>query len=249
MGNVTSTVISGLTPGTAYSFDVRAINAVGTGTVASAKSTSVSPTATVPGAPAIGAITAGNASATVRWTAPTNIGGSAITGYSVRAYTGTGTVVFSTTAVGNVTSTVITGLTNGTAYTFDVRAVNLVGTGASSARSGAVTPAAAGAVPSAPTIGTAASGVSTDTAITAAVPWTPALTGAAATGFVVIAQRVDTTTNALIGQPIQSAGLPATQRNFTMTLTTAGSYTFTVKATNAAGSSLASAVSNRVTAR
>ena len=38
-----------------------------------------------------------------------------------------------TVAVPNVTNTVITGLTNGTAYNFVVRAVNAVGAGTSSA--------------------------------------------------------------------------------------------------------------------
>ena len=41
-------------------------------------------TATPPGAPTIGTATAGNASALVRWTAPANNGGSAITGYLIR---------------------------------------------------------------------------------------------------------------------------------------------------------------------
>src|SRR5262249_54006461 len=45
---------------------------------------------TVPGAPAIGAATAGNASATVRWTAPVTNGGSPVTGYLVRVLDSTG---------------------------------------------------------------------------------------------------------------------------------------------------------------
>ncbi len=42
------------------------------------------PVVTAPGAPAIGTASPGNASATVRWTAPSNNGGSAITGFSVK---------------------------------------------------------------------------------------------------------------------------------------------------------------------
>jgi hypothetical protein len=60
---------------------------------------------------------------------------------SVRAFAGT--VLARTQAVtGNVGTATITGLTNGTAYTFDVAAVSAAGTGAFSARSTAVTPVA-----------------------------------------------------------------------------------------------------------
>src|SRR4029079_19194629 len=48
--------------------------------------------AVAPGAPVIGAAVAGNASAVVNWTAPTDNGGSAITGYDVQAFAGTSTV-------------------------------------------------------------------------------------------------------------------------------------------------------------
>ncbi|HYO39331.1 MAG TPA: Ig-like domain-containing protein [Nocardioidaceae bacterium] len=138
--SATSAVIGQLTNGTSYSFKVAAVNAQGEGRP-SAASNVVTPTAplTVPGAPTIGAPTAANASATVRWTAPASNGGSAITGYSVRVFNGA-TQVGTPRVVGNVTSTVVTGLTNGTAYTFDVAAINSVGTGTVSGRSAAATP-------------------------------------------------------------------------------------------------------------
>ena len=120
-GSATSLAVTGLTNGTSYTFTVAATNAAGTGP-ASARSAAVTP-ATVPTAPAIGVPTRGNASATVRWTAPTNTGGSAITGYTVRVYTGTSTTVLKTvTAAGSATSLAVTGLTNGTSYTFTVAA-------------------------------------------------------------------------------------------------------------------------------
>lgn len=96
------------------------------------------PVRTAPGAPAILSPTAGRASATVRWTAPTN-GGAAILGYRVRAYAG-GKLVTTKLVVGRVQSTVVTGLRNGTAYTFDVAAANRVGIGPVWKRSAAVTP-------------------------------------------------------------------------------------------------------------
>jgi hypothetical protein len=134
----TSFVVTGLTNGTSYTFRVLAVNSVGS-SAASAASNAVTP-ATVPGAPTIGAPTAGDASATVRWTAPTNTGGAAISGYSVRTFSGTTLVKTDAVPVG--TSAVISGLTNGTAYTFDVAATNSAGTGTFSGRSTAVTPTA-----------------------------------------------------------------------------------------------------------
>jgi hypothetical protein len=134
----TSAVVGGLTNGTAVTFTVQAVNAVGTGPE-SAPSAPVTPV-TTPGAPVIGTAVAGNAQATVAWTAPVNTGGSAVTSYQVEVRTGT-TVVRTVTGIApTATSTVVTGLTNGTAYNFRVRAVNAVGLGAFSAASNPVTP-------------------------------------------------------------------------------------------------------------
>jgi len=136
----TTASVTGLTNGTAYTFKVTATNAVGTGP-ASASSNSVTPAApTVPGAPTGVTAGAGNAQATVSWTAPSN-GGSAITGYTVTPFIGT-TAQTPTTVTGSppATTASVTGLTNGTAYTFTVAATNAVGTGPASAASAAVTP-------------------------------------------------------------------------------------------------------------
>jgi hypothetical protein len=69
----------------------------------------------------------------VTWTAPASNGGSAITGYRVRAYAGT-TLSRTQLVTGNVGSVVVTGLINGNSYQFDVAAINGVGTGAASAK-------------------------------------------------------------------------------------------------------------------
>lgn len=81
---------------------------------------------------------AGNAAATVSWTAPASGGGSPVTGYTVEVTPAGGAAT--TRTVGNVTTTSVTGLTNGTSYTFRVAATNAGATGAFSAVSNAVTP-------------------------------------------------------------------------------------------------------------
>ncbi|MFL6034592.1 MAG: fibronectin type III domain-containing protein, partial [Gaiellaceae bacterium] len=82
--------------------------------------------ATAPGAPTLNSATAGNASATLNWTAPASTGGSAITGYKVYRGTASGGETLLTT-LGNVTSWSDAGLTNGVPYYYKVTAVNAVG--------------------------------------------------------------------------------------------------------------------------
>jgi VCBS repeat-containing protein len=94
--------------------------------------------ATVPGLPSSVSAAAGDARATVEWSAPAFTGGTPITGYTVTASPGGRTCTWTS---GPLTCA-ITGLTNGTAYTFTVRATNAVGTGAVSSASTAVTPSA-----------------------------------------------------------------------------------------------------------
>jgi LPXTG-motif cell wall-anchored protein len=84
--------------------------------------------------------TAGNTSAVVSWSAPTSDGGSVITGYTVTSSPGGLTA---TTTGATTTTATVSGLTNGTPYTFRVVATNAVGGSPPSAASVAVTPAAA----------------------------------------------------------------------------------------------------------
>ena len=131
----TSHLVTGLTNGTPYTFTVTATNGVGTGP-ASAASNSVTP-ATVPGAPIIGLANAGNALATVTFSAPASNGGSPITGYTAISNPAGGV---DSNAGTTSTSHVVAGLTNGTPYTFTVTAQNALGTSAPSAASNSVTP-------------------------------------------------------------------------------------------------------------
>jgi uncharacterized protein (TIGR02145 family) len=89
---------------------------------------------TVPGPPTSVTASAGNASASVAFVAPTNNGGSAITGYTVTSSPG------GITATGTTSPINVTGLTNGTAYTFTIVATNAIGNSSPSTASSAVTP-------------------------------------------------------------------------------------------------------------
>ena len=88
----------------------------------------------LPSAPGNVNAIAGNASATVSWTPPTFDGGSGISSYTVTTSPGGATQ----SVGGNTTSAVVTGLTNGTAYTFTVTAVNGVGANQSPASTAVV---------------------------------------------------------------------------------------------------------------
>jgi hypothetical protein len=225
--------VTGLTNGTPYTFSVTATNAVGTGP-ASARSAGVTP-ATRPGAPGIGQPVRGDRSAVVRWTAPAVTGGTPITGYTVGVHRGT-TLVRTVPAGPRATSLTVTGLTNGTQYTFSVIAANAVGPGPASARSAVVTPATR---PGAPAIGKPTAGNGS-----AVVRWAaPAVTGGApVTGYAVRAYRGTTLVRTV------AAGPRATSVTVTG-LTNGTPYTFTVTAANAVGPGPASARSAVVTPR
>ncbi len=130
-GGITATgtsspiTVTGLTNGVAYTYTVTATNAVGAGTSSGASSAVTSPI-TAPGTPTTISASGGNGSATLSFTAPTNTGGSAITGYIVTASPG------GITATGTSSPITVTGLTNGVAYTYTVTATNAVGAGTSS---------------------------------------------------------------------------------------------------------------------
>ena len=89
----------------------------------------------VPGAPTSVMATAGNAQVSVAFAAPASDGGADITSYTVTSSPG------SLTATGSTSPITVNGLTNGTPYTFTVKATNIRGVG-SGTTSSSVTPQA-----------------------------------------------------------------------------------------------------------
>ena len=139
-GTATSCTITGLTNGSHYIFQVAATNSAGTGSYSSS-STSVTPAPpSAPGAPTLGATTATETGITVNWTAPTNNGGSPITGYTVTVTDTAGNVIGTCTSTG--TSCTVSPLTPGTIYTVSLTATNALGQGTAATKS--VATAAAG---------------------------------------------------------------------------------------------------------
>ena len=84
--------------------------------------------------------TGGDSSATVAWTAPAD-GGSPLTGYTITPFAGT-TALTPLTVAAPATGAKVGGLTDGTSYTFVVKATNAIGDSPASTASGAVTPRA-----------------------------------------------------------------------------------------------------------
>jgi hypothetical protein len=219
--------ITGLTNGTAYIFSVQASNTVGTGP-ASSPSNSVTPS-DAPGAPTNVTATAGNAQAIVSFLAPSSNGGSAITGYTVTSNPPAGTDI----NAGSTASThTINGLINSTVYTFSVQATNTAGTGPASSPSNSVTPLD---VPGTPTnVTTTAGNAKAKVSFSA-----PASNGGSAiTGYTV-------TSNPPAGTDVNDGSTLLAHTITGLTIGTA--YTFSVQATNAAGTGFATSPSNSVT--
>ncbi|HSP80135.1 MAG TPA: fibronectin type III domain-containing protein [Myxococcaceae bacterium] len=211
--STTLATVTGLTNGTAYTFTVRALNAVGAGP-ASAASSPVTPRS-IPGAPRNVATTPGDGQVMVQWEAPASDGGGSLTGYKVTISPGDQTV----SVDGATSSTTFTGLTNGTAYSFSVRALNDRGEGP--AASSTATPRT---VPTTPVEVLVTPGDGQ-----AMVAWQrPGSDGGSPlTGYSVELQPGD-----------QTLTVEASTLSTTVTgLTNGTKYTLTVRALNAAGSS------------
>ena len=232
----TSATVTGLTNGTAYVFQVRAVNAAGLG--AFGQAAAVTPRTTA-AAPTSVQGTSGNGQVSLVWTAPVSNGGAAITDYAVE-YSGDGGNTWSAFADGTSTATsaTVTGLTNGTAYVFQVRAVNAAGLGAFG-QSAAVTPLPLAAAP------TRLTGRAGDGSV--ALAWTaPANTG----GLPIVNYVVQYSTN--YSGNVNTASWTKTtsgsnQSRVTVAVPRGVTYVFRVAAVTAGGEGALSAVSPALT--
>ncbi|TXR57995.1 cell wall-binding repeat-containing protein [Quadrisphaera setariae] len=148
-GSDLQATITGLPAGTGSGVRVRAVTSNAGLYGATGLETVTTPAAT-PGAPTAVTAVAGNGQAGLSWTAPLVTGAGPVTDYEVTP-TAVGGAALAPVLVGSAaTTTTITGLTNGTGYTFTVKAKNSAGLGTASAASTAVTPAAPPAAPAPP---------------------------------------------------------------------------------------------------
>jgi hypothetical protein len=227
-GSAGSAFVGGLTNGQQYTFTVAAINAKGLGL----QSLHTAPViAGAPGPPTSIIAVPGNGAAGLLWQAA-NGNGSTVDAYVVRAYEG----LFLAKQVlvpASSSSAILSGLSNGTTYTFNVAAANNNGLGPNSMMTEGITVGA----PRDPTGVTATAGVRQAT-----VQWkAPSIdNGSPITGYAV--------TPILDSAPQPPQVFPRNATTETVTGLLGGrSYTFTVAAINARGSSAQSAASNAIT--
>jgi titin len=224
VGDTTTCTISGLTDGITYYVSIQSENAVGwsgrsTPRVPATPSVDPSAVSDVTGVP-------GDGQVTVSWT-PGSTGGSSITNYNIWYSSGGSHTEFNR-STSTATSATVNGLTNGTAYSFEVYAVNANGTGPASSPSTPVTPTGP-SITSSPLPGgeVGVTYASTSTAGGGTTPYTWTITN----GSLPPGLAVSPSTGAVAGTP-----------------TTAGTYHFDLTATDALQGTASQAESVVVTA-
>lgn len=239
LATATSASLTKLVNGTTYTVKIQAKTAKG---LSLSSGNENGTPATVPVAPKTATAVKGSSSGSVvvTWTQAASTatkpadGGAALSRYEVTVKQGT-TVLDTYNVVPALTTKTISGLTNGTAYTFSVVAVNEVGNSVAKV-SAAATPST---TPGAPTIGTSLSATGATAATSLTAKWTaPSSTGGSAiTGYEIKVYLDGVQVGAAKTATASSTSLVVTG------LTTKKAYTFTVAAKNINGTGTASAQS------
>jgi hypothetical protein len=226
---VFTNTINGLTNALSYVFYVVAQNIAGN----SVYTTLTTIPYTIPDSVTTNSVVIGNSNVTVNWSAPSNKG-NAITAYYVTYYNGASLIGVNTVASGT-TSNTVTGLVNGTLYTFSVTAQNAAGNSVVVAASNVY--ATPYTVPSAPLTFSATPGTGS-----VALSWSaPSSNGGTAITYynifygIGLSYSTSLTPNLVFGKEVTS---------YTVTGLTSGyTYNFFITAQNAAGNSVSNFVS------
>jgi hypothetical protein len=198
------------------------------GTTTATANITVSPAATTSTPPQSLSATPHNTSVSLSWSAPSSNGGSSITQYLVYdRFTGSSTFAQVATTSFSVTTSSVTSLTNGQSYDFEVVAQNGVGTSTAS-NIASSTPYT---IPSVPTGVSATAGNAEAT-----ISFTPGSNGGSSILYYTVVSTPSNISASSTGSPIVVSGLSNGQ-----------AYTFTVSATNVAGTSGNSSSSNSAT--
>ena len=215
-GSTTTYTDTSATNGTTYYYEVSAVNAVGEGLPSNERSATPVASSAVPTAPTLMSATPGN-SVTLVWSAPASTGGSPITGYNIyRGTTSGGENLL--LAVGNVTTYTDETTTDGTTYYYQVSAVNASGESARSIERSATPHASDTTPPSTP------SGLKVLLTGTTqiALGWNPSTDNTGVTAYQIFRN----------GSLVGTVGL---SRYLASGLAPGASYTFQVRALDAAG--------------
>lgn len=221
---------TGLTNGTDYYYRVAATNSLSTSGNYVFTAAALSVPIAIPVTPTTLSATGGNAQAVISWAQVTSTLAAPVSGYRIYS-SGTSGGVYTlavTVTPSTAVTTTHTGLTNGSTYFYQIETYGTAGTSARSAffPAAGVTPST---VPTAPTIGSASGGTSGVVTVTFTANGNG---GLPVTSFTVTSSSGRTNSGGT--SPI------------VVTEITGGTYTYTVKATNANGQSAASAASNSV---
>ena len=223
--NLSSNVVSYLTPslsaGVTYSFQIATLNASGLGAYSTPAKTAIPYVA--PSAVASFSVNPSNTSNVLVWTAPSNNGGNAVTGYKwFRSQFADMSVVDASLTVGAVLTSTNTGLTNGSAYYYYIQARNAAGFGVSSQ----IVSATPRTLPGTATI-----------SVTGTSPSNFNLSFSATNGGLSNTYVITPYSNAVAQSTITVSGSPVTYNG-----SFGVAYTFAVRASNVAGFGTTSAV-------